>query len=535
MLKSRLSAWGFSKNSRDKEHQICAWLHKIRKQRGKTDSLFLIHGNKRTLKDRKKYITGRKMSEDEFIDLAEQNISIEQLVDEGSVRAIAPPPECQILEDEWEIDLDELNPPSSLTWVPFKATQASNPRVFERTSRGSKEVLSSDNINIDSSVSTLAPRSTTRGKVLPIVLRAGTALEERFFDAVPDTGSSENAMDRETFKSLGIAIERGHTEGQEFEMANGRRLRSLGQVTVACSFTHGRVSDSLYTLKFNVFPRLASPILIGNEFLSQTETLTKYQYRLKSKRVFRYGMLRVMHLNRPKCRIKCSINGEDVLARADTGAEMNLLSPAFVAKRRKMRSGLVRDNLTIMLADGSVEHITRSFTGRLLFGGVSDRRNLDTTFYVLPGLTSDALIGEDTLYEADVFVKHADAFVELDDSQESLSPNLIKWLTNMERLITNVWSGTPVSQSSQTSAPTNVLRDDAGSSPLFYPTLTEAHVRELHRREQAEHRIVLLPDRDKAAALDAERTRIALYDTERARCLALHQRRVSAAATRVRS
>ena len=96
MFKSRLSAWGFAKNSRDREYQICACLHKIRKQRGKTDSLFFIHGNKRTLKDLKKYIKGRKMSEDDFVALAEQNVALEQLIDELNVRAVTPPPEGEV-------------------------------------------------------------------------------------------------------------------------------------------------------------------------------------------------------------------------------------------------------------------------------------------------------------------------------------------------------------------------------------------------------------------------------------------------------
>ena len=90
MFKSRLSAWGFSKNSRDKEYQICARLHKIRKLNGKSDSLFIINDNRRSLRDLRKYIKGRKMTEDAFIALAEESVPNSQL-DDRSVRAITPP------------------------------------------------------------------------------------------------------------------------------------------------------------------------------------------------------------------------------------------------------------------------------------------------------------------------------------------------------------------------------------------------------------------------------------------------------------
>ena len=123
MFKSRLSQWGFSKNSRDKEYQICARLHKIRKQNGKSDSLFVINGNQRTTRDLRKYIKGRKMSEDAFVALAEEHVTDEQLHDDRNVRALTPP---------MEGDSDEASPPAKtspdtpmLDWAPPKqeATQ----------------------------------------------------------------------------------------------------------------------------------------------------------------------------------------------------------------------------------------------------------------------------------------------------------------------------------------------------------------------------------------------------------------------------
>lgn len=94
MFKSRLSAWGFSKNSHDREYQICARLHKIRKESGKHETLFIINKDtKRSLRDLRKYIKGRKMSEDAFVASAEENVSDEQLASDQTVRAMTPPAE----------------------------------------------------------------------------------------------------------------------------------------------------------------------------------------------------------------------------------------------------------------------------------------------------------------------------------------------------------------------------------------------------------------------------------------------------------
>jgi hypothetical protein len=94
MFKSRLSAWGFSKNSRDREYQYCALLLKNRKEQGRSESVFIIEEKRRrTLRDLRKYIKGRKMTESDFCALAEQQRQNGQLQLDGTIRAITPPPD----------------------------------------------------------------------------------------------------------------------------------------------------------------------------------------------------------------------------------------------------------------------------------------------------------------------------------------------------------------------------------------------------------------------------------------------------------
>jgi hypothetical protein len=71
---------------------------------------------------------------------------------------------------------------------------------------------------------------------------------------------------------------------------------------------------------------------MGRKFLEDTDTLTQHQYRLVD-RPPRIGLRRIMHLTRPKRRMRCYIDSELIEANPDTGAEMELVSPDFVRSK----------------------------------------------------------------------------------------------------------------------------------------------------------------------------------------------------------
>jgi hypothetical protein len=373
---------------------------------------------------------------------------------------------------------------------------------------------------------------SARYKVLPISLQGirtdGKGFVFRSFDTIPDTGSDENAMDWATCKLLGLSLNRSRHARREFQLANGKPFNSMGQVAVSVAWGNyvDRYTDT-FPVVFNVFSRLASPVILGKQFLDDTETLTKHQYRLEWREKENGRQLKIMHFNRPGSRIQCTINGLAALAHADTGAEMNLVRPSFAYKLGRTRGSLTREELYVELADGSCERISSSFESIVGVDGFYGASRTLTKFYILPGLTSEALLGENTLYEMDVFVKHPNAFVDaFDDDDEQASLNIIKWLSDRESRIVNSVGGRSTTRSNQTAMPSN-LPPASLSEKAFRSALAEADARELHRREQAEIRIAGLADRQKATARDVERSRAALYDAERARLLALHQQSVN--------
>ena len=371
-------------------------------------------------------------------------------------------------------------------------------------------------------------QSSERRKVLPVHLELSTVGEvsKKYFDAVPDTGSDENAMDWETFRTLGLALNRDQLARKQFSTANGKSFRSIGEAEVTCYFALDS-SNVQHKVRFNVFSRLAAPVIFGRGFLDQTETLTRHTHRLKRKETPNVGLPKIMHFNRSGRRMQCSVDGIHTFANADTGAEMNLVSPSFVAKMSRGVLQVSKEDLRVQFADGTIERITKSVIATLSLNGDQGSTNLKTMFYVLPGLTSDVLIGEDTLYEADVFSKHLNTFIDIFNDDDHLSLNIIKWLTQKEsRLLDGCKKRFSRPPKRGTWSPTTLLDINLNVSS-FHNVLAEADARELHCREQSERRIAHFPIRERAAALDAEQARAATYDSERARCLALHQQRLT--------
>lgn len=103
MFKSRLSAWGINKNSNDHLYQLCAIHQHYRRSMGMNNTAFLVNGNNvRTVKDLKKYVKGRKLSDEEFLQLALSKTTIDQALNDDSVRAFTPEADCEGSAEEGE-------------------------------------------------------------------------------------------------------------------------------------------------------------------------------------------------------------------------------------------------------------------------------------------------------------------------------------------------------------------------------------------------------------------------------------------------
>jgi hypothetical protein len=184
---------------------------------------------------------------------------------------------------------------------------------------------------------------------------------------------------------------------------------------------------------------------MGRKFLERTDTLTQHQYRLVD-RPPRTGLCRVMHLTRPKPRMRCYIDSELVEANPDTGAEMELVSPDFVRRKGCAIDTPDPEHQEVQFVDGSTARTQGQVT--LMFEAYGDAWK-DTVptkaryrkFYVLDGLTTDVLLGEDLLYDINAFTEHKTSFVDREGIDRSVELKGIVWLDCAEQRLARIFGG----------------------------------------------------------------------------------------------
>ena len=92
-----------------------------------------------------------------------------------------------------------------------------------------------------------------------------------------------------------------------------------------------------------------------------------------------------------------------------------------------------------MFADGSIDHTCGVLRPLFTVGHVADDpefvargKTLSLNFYVLDGLTSDILVGQDTLETLNVFAEHMTSFIPGIPRLGGLDINIIQLISNFE-------------------------------------------------------------------------------------------------------
>jgi hypothetical protein len=149
--------------------------------------------------------------------------------------------------------------------------------------------------------------------------------------ALADTMASKNVMSEEHAASIGAVIDGSPGKQDTFVNAVGESFRSLGQTTMEVSFPGDPLKKIRQT--FTVVKNCAAALVMGDPFLRMTETLTKFRYRLKRVARTITQPLRVCYMDAPHRQLSCSIDGHSVLANADTGSEIDLVSLEYAIRR----------------------------------------------------------------------------------------------------------------------------------------------------------------------------------------------------------
>jgi len=261
--------------------------------------------------------------------------------------------------------------------------------------------------------------------------------------ACPDTGSHENIVPLALATRLGLHIDRDLLDDGDraFALANGKVVQSLGIASLRCAFGAPGVVNSASAetaeLVAHVFESLAVPAIIGAAFLEETETFTKHRNRLVEELMPAMQSLRVSAVGKPRKGLICRLDTFVGCANADTGSDLDLVSPEFVQQR-----GLrVKEGVEILqFADGSWGSTSGSIDVNFAIGNLNMERGfvtrgraLDVEFFILGNLTSDILVGQDTLEELNVLGQNADLFIDSLPQPGLSDCNIIRHIGTVER------------------------------------------------------------------------------------------------------
>jgi hypothetical protein len=255
--------------------------------------------------------------------------------------------------------------------------------------------------------------------------------------ACADTGADSNIMSEELAKILGYTQYKALSEPRHFVLANGKIVEAIGQITSSCSFGIDTEISVSMSCVFYVLLKVVTPMIMGMQFLEDTETMTKHRNRLVRVPRPAFQALSICSVGRPRQLLSCGLDMNITTATPDTGSEIDLISPQVVSE---LGMSVLPGEEILQLADGS-KVVTSGYVRVSLslqksdaiagenFGVVSTTAD----FYVLQDLTHRVLVGEETLGILRVFTENRHSLISA-DAAEHYGLSTIRHIGTADRL-----------------------------------------------------------------------------------------------------
>lgn len=247
--------------------------------------------------------------------------------------------------------------------------------------------------------------------------------------AKPDTGAQANFMSLSFAESLGLDLDQEELGSRiGFPMANGQKIWSIAQVSARWRFKNA-VSES-YELKFFVLEKLIYDVVIGDEFLQWTRTMSVHKDRL-SWAPRPKSTLHIRHvdiLGQPNQRIRGILDEQLTSALPDSGAEPNLVSYDYANRRGWVPWKLSGDRNFIQYPDGSLSRTEGQVLAIWRFHlGQEPYADRAVSFEVVHNLRFDVVLGEEFLDDTNAFKEHAGFFHDATSKDEAIGFCLVVW------------------------------------------------------------------------------------------------------------
>ncbi|KAF2653848.1 hypothetical protein K491DRAFT_759410 [Lophiostoma macrostomum CBS 122681] len=364
--------------------------------------------------------------------------------------------------------------------------------------------------------------------------------------ANPDSGAAINAMSMVIARTLGLKVD---PIDEEVVLANGNVARCCGITRTWCRFgkTYDTEADEFHCA-FYVFRRLASPLIMCRTFLLETKTITTFRQRLVRLRALMPIIPIIGALGGTEDRFLCSVDGHDVEALPDSGADVDVISLRY-AESHGFR--IEPSDRWVMFADRTVRKVSGTATLQLTVGHgagkidasisrsnssigsgspsteavpdatpvdvgggkstssmpkrrtASVRPIIESTFYVLKDINVDVIVGTDSLETLEVYTRHSAALIKhtvAGNEHQGAALNRIVLLSSIERRLRQISRSWVLRMQKKQPKP-------AVSSISFQQLLIDADAEELARRETNAERLATLGGAERSIAEEEERRR----------------------------
>ena len=231
--------------------------------------------------------------------------------------------------------------------------------------------------------------------------------------AIADTGSRKNVISASYAARLGLKIE---DQPSSFTLGNSRKVYSTGTVSLSWSFA--KSPKEAVSIICHVLPHCIYDLILGNGFLTITETMSRFRYRLTQCIFTIASKLPSFAFLGETCQRLEGVMADDfdVLAVPDSGAERNVMDLRYAIDHGFSIGRRPRHRIFLQFADGSSEITVGRVRTHWRF---ANGKRIPIRFEVLENCCSDVIIGEEVLTHHNVFEQHASSLVTFEPSPDS--------------------------------------------------------------------------------------------------------------------
>ncbi|KAI8939336.1 hypothetical protein NX059_003127 [Plenodomus lindquistii] len=236
--------------------------------------------------------------------------------------------------------------------------------------------------------------------------------------AIPDFGSSFNIISDSTALLLESNIDTHNA--RQFGLPNGASGSFLGTIEIPWSFSGEE--DQAWTRVFHVLKNCVHPVMLGREFLIETETLSKHLHRVTEKILESLTIpRRLLFVDTPaeratsRERILGLINGRPIGGLADTCSDFTIIKRS-AAKKLGLAILEGEDHTTeVQFVDGSTAFTTGMIPNvRWCFSVTLAESDIHTVdVHVMDDIPCAFILDRWLLWDNRAFLNYQDSFIDI--------------------------------------------------------------------------------------------------------------------------